>query len=63
MTPALTIDGLLAKARAFGHFSVTEKLEGMIESQINEIGIFDLEPVTLSLASDLFSLAKAEARS
>jgi hypothetical protein len=42
MTPALTIDGLLAKARAFGHFSVTEKLEGMIESQINEIGLFDL---------------------
>jgi hypothetical protein len=31
MTPALTIDGLLAKARAFGHFSVTEKLEEMIE--------------------------------
>jgi hypothetical protein len=42
MTPALTIDGSLATARGFGHFSVTEELEGMIESQINEIGLFDL---------------------
>jgi hypothetical protein len=62
-TPALTIDGLLAKARAFGHFSVTENLAKRIESQINEVGVLDLEPLTLSLASDMFSLAKAEVRS
>jgi hypothetical protein len=59
MTPALTVDGVLAKARAFRTFSLIDT----VAEQIVQDGVFELEVLALSLASDLFSLAKPEARS
>jgi hypothetical protein len=61
MTPALTVDGVIAKARAFQTFSLNATVPERIKEQIVQEGVFELEVLALSLASDLFSLAKAEA--
>jgi hypothetical protein len=52
-----------AKARAFRTFSPTDTVAERIKEQIVQDGVFELEVLALSLASDLFSLAKVEARS
>ena len=63
MTRASTIDGLLAKVRTFEAFCGTKGLGGKIEREINEFGVFVVEPLALSFAYDLFTLVGAEARS
>jgi hypothetical protein len=47
MTHALTVDGVLAKARAFRTFSLIDSIEERIKEQIVQDGIFEPEVLAL----------------
>jgi hypothetical protein len=58
MTRAGTVDGVLAKARAFGQFSYIDNLAEILKQQIDESTALDREVLALSLMRDLITLAK-----
>jgi hypothetical protein len=57
MTPASTVDGMFAKARAFGLFTYVENLAQIIKEQIDETTAIGREVVVLSLARDMFAVS------
>jgi hypothetical protein len=58
VTRALTVDGLLAKARAFGQFSYIDNLAEILKQQIDESNALDREVLALSLMRDVIMLAQ-----
>jgi hypothetical protein len=55
LTPASTVEGVVAKARALRFAFETARVAEYIEKKISEFGVCD-EPISLSLAHDLLNL-------